>query len=117
MIDYTTYPLDDDENILVLELMGRLDGDTSEFLLDSIQGLMDEGARMFVLDCNDLRYISSVGLATLVRANSRLKNQDGHVALANVPGTIAEVLRIVHFDRVFNIFDSVVAAADSMRQA
>jgi anti-sigma B factor antagonist len=115
MIDYTTYPLDDDESILVLELTGRLDGDSSEFLLDAIQGLMDEGTLKFVLDCSDLQFISSVGLASLIRANSRLKKISGHVALANVPGAIAEVLRIVHFDRIFHIFDSVVAAADSLR--
>ncbi len=115
MIDYTTYPLDDDESILVLELTGRLDSGSSEFLLDAVSGLIEEGATRFVLDCNDLQYISSVGLATLVRANSRLKKQSGQVTLANVPGAIAEVLRIVHFDRMFHMFDSVVAAADSMR--
>ena len=115
MIDYTTYPLADDESILVLELTGRLDSGSSEFLLDAIQGFIDDGTRKFVLDCNDLEYISSVGLAALVRANSRLKQQSGSVALANIPGTIAEILRIVHFDRLFHMYNSVVAAADSMR--
>ncbi len=115
MIEYTTYPLEDDESILVLELEGRLDGNTSEFLLDAVQGMVEEGTQHIILDCNDLEYISSVGLASLVRANSRLKKKSGTVALANVPGAIAEVLRVVHFDRMFNMYESVIAAADAMR--
>lgn len=117
MIDYTTYPMGDDESILVLELTGRLDDESSQFLIDYLQGMIDEGSHKFVLDCGLLDHISSHGLGTLVRANSRLKKIDGAVALANVPGTIAEILRIVHFDRLFHIFPDVTAAANSLAQA
>ncbi|MEM9588880.1 MAG: STAS domain-containing protein [Planctomycetota bacterium] len=104
MIEYTSLPLDGVENGIVLELTGKLDAASSEYLLDCVQGFIDRGERKVVLDCFDLDSISSVGLGTLVRANSRLKSHGGTIALVGVQGLVADVLRVVHFDRLFGLY-------------
>lgn len=114
MIEYSVQIIDKTPSVAILELTGKLDLESSEFLLDTIQGLIEEGHANFVLDCADLEYISSLGLGTLIRAKSRLKHKSGVVTLANVRGMIAEAIHLVHFDKVFHIFDSVEAAIESM---
>ena len=117
MIEFSGYKHEVRSDVFVLEVMGHIDTDASHFLLDCIQGYIDSGEQKFVLDCSDLAYISSMGLATLVRANSRLKPMGGQIALAGVKGVAADALRIVHFDRLFNLYPTVDAAADALDQA
>ena len=57
-----------------------------------------------------------MGLAVLVRANSRLKPLGGKIALAGVKGVAADALRIVHFDRLFNMYPTVDEAAAAVDQ-
>ena len=114
MIEFESRMLDGTDT-LVLSLHGRLDNESSEYLLDCIQGHIEDGANNFILDCGELQYMSSVGLGTLVRANSRLKRTEGKVLLASVEGVVAEVLRISHLDRIFNIYPDVETAAAELQ--
>lgn len=111
MIEFESNTLDGANDTLVLFVQGRLDNESSEYLLDCIQGHIEDGTKNFVLDCSELDYISSIGLGTLVRANSRLKRSEGKVLLVGVAGVVAEVLRISHLDRIFNIYPDVETAA------
>ena len=96
MIDFDTYRTGQQNDVLVLQISGQLDTASSQFLIDCIQGHIEDGLHKFVLDCTNLTHISSFGLATLVRANTSLKDRDGLVALAGVPGLLAELLRLSH---------------------
>ena len=114
MIDFTAYRYEASGDTLVLVITGKLDSTTSQYVLDCLQDHIANGEHKFVLDCSELTYISSVGLGTLVRANSRLKDMGGAVALAGVKGVVAEALRLVHFDRLFNMYDDVDQAAAAL---
>ena len=96
---------------------GRIDSNCSEFLLDCIQGYIDRGETKLVIDCSDLEHISSMGLAVLVRAKSRLKKHGGVLAIAGAKGAAADVLNLVHFDRLFGLFGTVEEAAKSVTGA
>ena len=111
MINYTTYHHDEHADVLVIEAIGKLDMSAADFMLDCIQGFIDRGETKFVIDCEDLQIITSFGLGMLVRANSRLKEKGGVIAVANARGLVAETLRIVHFDRLFHLFPNVDEAA------
>jgi anti-anti-sigma factor len=117
MIEFSGYKHPERNDVFVLEVMGNIDTDASRFLLDCIQGYIDSGEHKFVLDCSELAYISSMGLATLVRANSRLEPMGGMIALAGVKGVAADALRVVHFDRLFNMFPTVNEAAEALDSA
>ena len=116
MIEYGTYSVGENNEILVLELTGRLDLASSRFLRDCLQGHIEEGFHHFVLDCTLLEYASSIGLGTLVGANSQVKGLDGSVALAGVQGKFADVLRIAHLDKVFHLFQTVQDAAAALKK-
>ena len=114
MIDYKTHKAGQDNDILVMDVYGKLDTDTSAFLLDCVQGFIEDGMKKFVLDCSKLEYISSMGLGTLVRANGRLKKQDGALAISGVTGVGADVFRIMRLDHVFNMYETVEEAIGSL---
>ncbi|MEL6104466.1 MAG: STAS domain-containing protein [Planctomycetota bacterium] len=114
MINYTTYQHEAFPDVLVIEATGKLDSVTADFMLDCIQGLIEKGNTKVVIDCAELSLITSFGLGMLVRANKRMKDKGGAIAIANAHGLVAESLRIVHFDRLFNLFPNVEEAATSM---
>lgn len=114
MVEYPSYKLEGADNALVLEVTGRLDSSTSPSLIDCIQGYIERGEKTIVLDCSRLDGISSEGLAAFVSAKARLKKIDGTLSLAGVKGGVAEVIRIVHFDKLFSLFPSVDEAAKAL---
>jgi anti-sigma B factor antagonist len=113
MIEYETYQPGDNDEVLVIEVGGRLDTMSSEYLVDCVKTHTDRGARKIVLDCTNLDYVSSLGLAALIRSNSKMKEVGGSVALVQVPGLVADVVRIAHLDRLLNIYPTVEAALES----
>jgi len=113
MIDYETYLTGPSDDVLALELAGRLDENTAAFLLDALTGWVDKGYRRFVLDCEQLEHITSFGLAALVRLHTRLRKVGGDVKLAVVGGRVADVVRVVHLEKLLHIYDSVESASQS----
>lgn len=113
MIDYNRYTTGPRNDVLVMEVSGRLDNDTSQFFFDCLQGEIEEGNTRVVLDCSELTFLSSLGIGTLIRIQSRLKQRGGTVKLAAVPGVVADVLRVVHLDRLLDIYPDVAAAVAS----
>ena len=79
--------------------IGRLDDRTAANLDLCLEGHINRGTTNVVLDCGDLEHISSLGLGTLVRLQSRMKNKGGRFGLANVDDRIADILHIVHFEK------------------
>jgi anti-anti-sigma factor len=114
MIDYEAYKADGSDDTIVMVLEGNLDATTSEFLLDCLQGHIDDGITKAILDCGKLEYVSSLGLGTMVRANARLKKHGGRIALTNVHGLIADAIRVVHLDRLFNIYPNIEEATQAL---
>jgi anti-sigma B factor antagonist len=114
MSDYSSYKLEGVQDAIVLEVKGRLDSFTANSLVDCIQHCIDRGDRTIVLDCSQLKAISSEGLAAFVQAKTRLKRVSGSMSLAGVQGSVADVLRIVHFDRLFSLYPSIAEAAKSL---
>ena len=110
MIDFETYTMGDDQDILVMAVSGRLDTDSSEFFFDCVKSQIEEGHTRLVIDFRDVDYISSLGLGTLVRAHARMKKVGGNVKLARINALVAEILTRVGFQRLFQIYPTVSEA-------
>ena len=114
VIDYNTYRASENPNVMVVEVTGRLDVGSSEYLMKCIQEELDAGAQNIVLDFGSLEYISSMGLGTIVRASLRVKKQEGTIVLANVTGMVAEVMNIAGLGKLFHIYPDLSAAVESL---
>ena len=95
-----------DGDILIVGLKGRLDANTSPALEERLVSLIDSGEKRFLVDFNELDYISSAGLRVLLMGAKRLKNLSGRIVLASLKDHIKEVFDIAGFSSVLTIYPS-----------
>ena len=99
-----------EKGTLVIQASGQLDHDTNQYFFDCVRDEIEAGNKNIVIDLSGLGYISSIGLGALVRARSRAAKAGGTIFLANVENQILEAFRLVHFDKIFNIYETEAEA-------
>ena len=113
MADYYYKEVGNNNDIVSVVLSGRLDTQQADYLLHSVQKQIELGHKKLILDCDDLEFISSVGLGMLVRVNSRMRKHGGDVKLAAVHGIVAEAMKISCLDRLVEMYPTVEAAIEA----
>jgi len=116
MIDYKTTRAGDQKDILVLEVAGRLDNETSDFLFNAVEGEIEDGNRKIIIDLQQLDSISSLGIGTLVRIHSRMSGKGGDVRFAHVQGVVADVIQSVRLNDLFHFYPTVTDAVAALEQ-
>jgi anti-sigma B factor antagonist len=108
----------------------RLDLEVAPEFRSAVLRLIKTGHRNLVVDLEDVGFIDSSGLGTLVSALKQLKTSKdrrrrprpersrrpaarGDVKLANVQPPVAALLEIIRLDRVFSSYGSVEEAVRS----
>lgn len=90
------------DNALIVKLQGNLDTLAAEEIMDQIKDILDSDTPI-TIDCTDLEYISSSGLRVLLMIRKAQKAKGNNVTMLSVNTSIMEVLRITHFDKMFEI--------------
>ena len=99
-----------ENNAIVVTISGRLDAVTAPEYGKRIRELIDSGNSKFVVDFEQLDYISSAGLRALLLMAKLLKEKGGRVCLANVKGNVRSVFDMSGFIAIFKMEESVAAA-------
>jgi len=107
MVNFHYEKVGKNQDIVAVVLSGSLEGNSCKYLLDCVEEEILEGRKKLILDCGRLSYISSMGLGTLIRVNSRMKTKGGEVKLAAVHGAVAQVMGVVGLNRIFQMYPSV----------
>jgi anti-sigma B factor antagonist len=113
MIDWTSETFGNDGEIQVLRLVGRVDASCCDYLFSVLESRIEDGQKKLILDCDQVDFISSVGLGMLIRAHARMKKHGGDVRLAALQGGVAEVVHLTGLNQVFKLFPSVEEAVGS----
>lgn len=123
-------------SVTVIKPIGQLDGQSYQDLISRAQDLYQSGARDFILDLSDLTYISSAGIVALHSIALLAKGEElpdpehgwathrslghttadglqGHVKLFNPREEVRNVLHMVGFTDLFEIFTDFDAAVRS----
>jgi anti-sigma B factor antagonist len=88
------------QNAHLVSLHGELDGATAKELEAEFVRIEATGVSRIVLDLSKLEFIDSTGLAVILRADTRAKN-DGHVLRVLRPnGQVRRVFEISGLDEV-----------------
>ena len=103
----------DVEGVTLLALDGGLDYTNTGQFIEKMYQLIDEGCCCVVLDLTLLTYMSSWGLASLVRVHHHYAARGARIAFANLHSAVATLLQISHLDRLFNLYPTVEAALAS----
>ncbi len=102
------------DGVLVLDLEGRiLLGEESNALRERVKGLLGQGRRKILLNLEQVSYIDSAGLGTLVSAFTSARSQGGFLKLLHLTKKFRDTLQVTKLLTVFDVFDDEVAAIKS----
>jgi len=96
----------------VMVLSGRLVmGRELEQLDTTVQSLLAQGDRRFVLDATGLEYLDSAAIGALVAALSLVKKAGGDLRLAGASPRIQRVFSMTGVDKLIPAFPTVAEAS------
>jgi anti-sigma B factor antagonist len=102
------------DGVSVVTLDGRIVlGDESNALRVKLKSLIAEGKKQIVLNMDNVKYIDSSGLGTLVAAHCSAKTQGASLRLCHLGSKFQEVLQITKLLTVFEVCDTEAAAVAS----
>lgn len=98
----------------IVTLDGRIVlGEESKSLREKLKGLIAGGKKQIVLNMDNITYIDSTGLGTLVAAHVSAKTQGASLKLCNLGSKFQELLQITKLLTVFEVCDTEAAAVAS----
>ena len=90
----------------VLVLNGRITiGEPTEALHKAVEARFDAGDKDIVLDMQNVAYVDSAGLGSLVTSLTCARRHGGTLKLANVPKRIQDLLDVSSLYMVFQIIE------------
>lgn len=83
-------------------------------LLDFIDRSLESGVGTIVVNFQNVKFMDSSGLGSLVTAHKRLKNSGGSLLICGLNGQARMLLEMTSMDRVFNIYNSLRDAREAL---
>jgi len=99
-----------EKNAMVVSVKGRMDAVTAPEFERNLSDLMVKGETAFLVSLNELEYISSAGLRSILSIAKKLKEKQGKILFTGLKGPVEEVFKISGFYSIFKIVDSEEAA-------
>ena len=93
-----------ENEVYMISLTGSIDNSTCPSLDEQIEKLFKLNASTIVLDLEDLKFMSSMGVGLINKTKSRLKEQGGHFAMVNLQPQIKKVFDIMSLLPTMNVF-------------
>jgi anti-sigma B factor antagonist len=104
----------DVNDVSVVALDGRIVlGEESNALREKLKSLIAEGKKKIVLNMDNIKYIDSAGLGTLVAAHCSAKTKGASLRLCHLGSKFQEVLQITKLLTIFEVCDTEAAAVGS----
>ncbi len=102
------------DGVSVVVLEGRIVlGEESNALREELKNLIAEGKKKIVLNMDNIKYIDSSGLGTLVAAHCSAKTRGASLRLCHLGSKFQEVLQITRLVMIFDVYDTEAAAVAS----
>ena len=98
---------------VILQVTGRVDGETAPELERTCHQWITPGGRNLILDFRELRYISSAGLSSILSAGKEIDRHGGRLLISGVSEKLKQTLMFCGFDTLFPVFDTTEDALTS----
>ena len=103
-----------EKDILIIELKGRLDAESSKNIYDEFLGLFKSTDKKFIIECTDLEFLSSAGIRLFyIIGKDSLKNQT-KIFFSNPNENIRKVFELVDFYSDFPVYKDMNEAISVM---
>jgi len=102
-MDINTRTVDD---VLVVDMVGRLDTETSGYASDELVRITKGSNGKVVLNLDKLDYVSSAGLRVILLSAKLLEASDGEMKICHPNGTVKEVMKTSGFKSLLRMYDT-----------
>ena len=105
------------DGVMVVALDGRIVlGEESNALREKLKGLLTEGKKKIVLNVNNITFIDSAGLGTLVASHHTAKKEGASLRLCHLDNKFQQVLQITKLLTLLYISNTEAEAVASFSQ-
>ncbi len=102
------------DGVTVVAMDGRIVlGEESNALREKVKSLVAEGKKKVVLNMDNVTFIDSAGLGTLVAAHHSAKGQGASLRLCHLGNKFQEVLQITKLMTIFDVYNTEAEAVAS----
>jgi anti-sigma B factor antagonist len=92
--------------ITIVEVKGRIDGNTAKVFADKLTNLIKSGHARLVVDLKQIIYISSAGFRALLMAGQLAKGINCTVVLCSLSNEVRRLFEVGAFTDLFAIYPS-----------
>jgi anti-anti-sigma factor len=100
--------------ICLLRLKGRLDANSVKSIKRHIEFLAKQRVIKIIMDMEQISFMDSLGLGSLVYCLRHVKQSGGDIKLASLQEQVRRLFEITNIYRMFQIFDDAETAARSL---
>ncbi len=102
------------DGVLSIRVDGRIDGSNAIAFQEAVRTAVEDRDRVMIMECEELSYISSAGLRTVLLTAKALSNRDVRFALCALSDDVLEVFENAGFDKIIAIYLSKAEALGSL---
>ncbi len=112
-----TLDINEQNDGAIIRVSGRVmfESDSNEFK-QHLEDEIERGKQWFVIDLSNVVAMSSTGLGILIGAHRYIIDKGGKFKLAQISDKVRSILEITRLNSVFEIFDSVETALETVKE-
>jgi anti-sigma B factor antagonist len=99
--------------IYIIDIIGEMDLYNSFKLKDVLGKMIQKNIRHFIINLDQVEYLDSSGVGSLIYAHSELKKRKMLLRIVNVKGSVKKVIELTKLNGYFQIAQNV---AEGIRQ-
>lgn len=107
--------LDEKGGITVVRINGDIDINTSPEVKQTFERLVKDKTASVVINLDDVGYVDSSGLATLVEILKKLRSSGGKLKLSNLSAKVLGLFEITKLNKLFDIANDEDSAINSFQ--
>ena len=94
-------------HFFIIALNGELDASSALSLDNAIRNAIDSNENKIIVNCLNLRYVSSAGLGVFISYLSEFEKNGIYFALLSVKESVLTTLEILGLEKLVNILDKL----------
>jgi len=114
-MEITVNKVGDMGEITVIGVSGVVDSETVDRFGEAINKVFDEGCYNVILDIEGLTYINTAGLSIIADSFKRATQNKGALKILRAGEPIRELLDVVRFTKIIDIFEDEGVAIESFK--
>ena len=101
-------------SILILDLIGDMEGDGFRFLKRKVEQRVEEGRVHILLNLSKLEYMDSSGLGGLISQSKKVKEKGGKFMICQLSDPIKELVVVTGLHMILDLYEEETDALESL---